>query len=147
LPDGSIVNEQKAYFSTIINEDGCEQTVETKLTVNISDWVNTWIFICEGETYALPDGRLVGEEGTYETKLTSIYGCDSIINIILGVNTPTTKENVRICKGGTYTLPDSVEVSAAGVYETIIIQPSGCMELTETTIIVDEVFQITQDKS
>jgi len=147
LPDGAVVNEQKVYFSTITNEDGCNQVVETQLNVNISDQVNTWIFICKGETYELPDGRLVGEKGTYETGLTSIYGCDSVITIVLGVNTPTTREEVHICEGGVYTLPDGLEVSTAGVYETIFTTNTGCMEVTETMVTIDDTFEIVKEES
>jgi len=147
LPDGTMVIEPDTYVTNIINPDGCTQRYITILNVNEIDLINNQVFICRGVSYELPDGRIVTEEGTYENKFTSIYGCDSIINIILGVNTQIIEKEESICSGATYTLEDGMIVSEAGTYSVEMAdETTGCITTFNTILNVNEVFQITENK-
>ncbi len=50
------------------------------------------VAICNGATYTLPNGALINSPGQYNTTLTSISGCDSIITTNLIVESPSVSE-------------------------------------------------------
>src|SRR3989339_376275 len=78
-------NTTATYILTNVN--GCDSVYALNLTINNSftDTVN--VAICEGETFALPDGTIVTTSGTYTSQFMSIFGCDSTIVTELVVNT------------------------------------------------------------
>ena len=146
LPDGAIVMEQDFYFSSVTNIDGCTQRYRTNITVNKIDLINTWVFICKGENYTLPDGRIVSDEGTYANNFTSIYGCDSIVTIILGINTPMVESEVSICIDESYVLEDGSTVAVANTYIVELTDIStGCITSYQTTLTINDVFETTQN--
>lgn len=144
LPDGRIVTEQNTYITEFIM-DGCPQRVITKLTVNFTDLINTWIFICKGESFELPDGRIVMEEGTYPSYFNTIFGCDSTVNIILDVRTPLVEDEINICIGETYTLENETIVSETGNYNFELISETGCITTYNTIVKVNEVYEVSQN--
>jgi len=146
LPDGAIVMEQDFYFSSVTNNDGCTQRYRTNITVNKIDLINTWVFICRGENYTLPDGRIVSDEGTYANNFTSIYGCDSIVTIILGINTPMVESEVSICIDESYVLEDGSTVAVADTYIVELTDiATGCITSYQTTLAINDAFETTQN--
>ncbi len=90
--------------------------------------------ICSGDPYVLPDGTNVFAAGIYNTLLTSINGCDSLITTYLELNPVyNTTVSPMICAGGNYTLPDGTIVNATGTYTTVLNTIDGC----DSTIITD----------
>lgn len=92
--------------------------------------------MCPGDSYTLPDGVIVTAEGIYNSTLTAMSGCDSIIQTALSVYPPvqTGLVDVTICPGGSYTLPDGVVATTPGVYNTILQNVNGCDSLIQTTL-------------
>ena len=73
--------------------------------------------ICDGDTYALPDGGTTGTGGIFSFTFVSAAGCDSIVTVDLTVNAVSTStEDVSICDGGSYTLPDGTIATTDGTY-------------------------------
>ncbi len=96
------------------------------------------VLINYGEVYILPDGIQVSEAGTYQTNILDEEGCIiELITTILEVCTAyeETIVDVFIYEGEMYTLPNGMQVSEAGTYETSIIDENGCIiELITTNL-------------
>ena len=99
--------------------------------------------ICDGDTYVLPDGVSVTAAGTHSSTLSSIYGCDSVVNTTLSVlPIPETSEVVYICDGDLYVLPDGVITGSAGDYTSVLTAWTGCDSLVHTTLNLYPVYAV-----
>jgi len=140
LPDGMSVFTPGSYSVTLTSTQGCDSVVTTILSVVVAFSIDNLVSICEGESYTLLDGTSITTEGTYPVILTSTQGCDSIITTILSVDEVLTSDNqVSICEGENYTLPDGVMISSAGTYPVTLTSTEGCDSIITTILSVDEV--------
>jgi len=93
---------------------GCDSTIITHITV--TPLIQTFVTasFCSGSTYVLPDGISVATGGTYQSLLTSVTGCDSLVYTTLTMDTPVTMgilplgDTLSICYG------DSIFLQAFG---------------------------------
>ena len=83
--NGFNVSEAGVYTQTLTSANGCDSIVT--LTLNVNPVFDTTInaTINAGETYA-ENGFNESEAGTYTQSLTTEFGCDSTITLILSVN-------------------------------------------------------------
>ncbi len=103
------------------------------LNTNTTSTVN--VSICQGSTYILPDGVPQNTTGTYYSHIPNTAGCDSSIVINLTVNTnPTRTENISVCTGTNYQLPDGSLQSSPGTYYSIVTNPGGCDSIITTVL-------------
>jgi hypothetical protein len=83
--------------------------------------------ICGNETYTLPNGTLVNSSGNYPVVLTATNGCDSTVITVLNVIPIfNINQNITICQGETYTLPNGTLVTTNGLYNSILESSLGC---------------------
>ena len=135
LANGTMVDVAGAYPITLTSSIGCDSVVTTNLSVNPNYDVSANVEICDGEIYTLPNGTMVDVAGAYPITLTSSIGCDSTITVNLSiVSSFNTSENVTICNGETYTLPNGSTATTAGTYFSSLSSVSGCDSLITTTI-------------
>jgi|GEM_PF-3330139 len=138
LPDGTEVSIAGNYPVTLTSTAGCDSVVTTILSLNTSLATDNPITICIGENYILPDGTEVSAAGDYPVTLTSTAGCDSVVTTILSINEVlNSNEEVTICEGEMFTLPDGSSVSTSGVYPVTIISVAGCDSIVTTTLTVN----------
>lgn len=138
LADGSIVNTTDIYTVTVPAITGCDSTVVVDLTVRPNYATNTTASICFGETYTLVNGVTVSQAGPYTAGTTSIYGCDSVVTVILTVNPVFNQTvNASICDGDDYKLPDGNVVTAQGSYTSNLQTVFGCDSIVVTNLTVN----------
>src|SRR5688572_32806076 len=97
------------------------------------------------QTCALPiywSGITINAAGTYRDTLVSSRGCDSIINLILTVNT-VLRDTTRatIC---TNQLPyrwNGININAAGTYRDTLTSSNGCDSIMRLFLTVDTVLR------
>jgi gliding motility-associated-like protein len=119
--------------------DGCPGQPQTLNILMLDYNFVQEISICAGQTYTLPDGVVVGSSGTYVSVLPSSISCDSIITTNLIVNDViVVEQDVGICAGESYTLPDGNVVSSSGVYTSGFISVSGCDSIVTTNLTVND---------
>lgn len=119
-------------------------------------------FVCNGQTYTLPNGTIVSAPGAYEVVIPAANGCDSLIqitltatNIVLGSATIT---DVTATQGGTISLSATggtppyqytwsngatgaiLTGLMAGTYTTTVRDANGCEADFMFTIKSNEVF-------
>ncbi|CAL1519206.1 gliding motility-associated C-terminal domain-containing protein [Chitinophaga sp. MM2321] len=109
------------------------------------DQVSEEKYICTGSDYTLPDGRIVNTPGDYISTLKNIHGCDSIITTKLVTVEPYNgSEEVEICTGSSYTLPDGRTISVAGTYTSTFLTWQKCDSIITTTLRVVQDYHITE---
>ncbi|MCH8317336.1 MAG: hypothetical protein IIA88_02370 [Bacteroidetes bacterium] len=101
-------------ISLIADSVGCSDSSGVIITVNPTYDTTVAAAICQGDSIQLPGGVYADTSGTYYDTLTSVNGCDSIIETILTVNPlpviSVTPDPGVICTAGT----DSVTLTASG---------------------------------
>jgi gliding motility-associated-like protein len=106
---------------------GADSTVVLNLTIYQSITINTNAIICDGQTYTLPSGTTINAAGQYIDTLTTINGCDSVIQVVLsvlGVHHDTLYGSV--CNSQPYQLPNGTLVNTPGTYDMNYTNQNGC---------------------
>ena len=102
-------------YTVTANNAGCTATTTITIVVNPPTTTLANSTICQGSTFTLPSGTIVSTAGVYADTLSTITGCDSVINTTLTVNPPPTGTiAATICQGSTYTLPSGTIITTAG---------------------------------
>ena len=137
LPNGNIVKTSGIYRDTILQANTCDSIVITNLTVNTYLQSTQTISVCLGKSYVLPSGRSVNQSGIYKDTIQNINGCDSIITTNLTITNPIPfTNNISICDGQTYTLPNGNKISTAGIYNDTIKKQNTCDSIVITNLSV-----------
>ena len=137
LPNGNIVKTSGIYRDTILQANTCDSIVITNLTVNTYLQSTQTISVCLGKSYMLPSGRNVNQTGIYKDTIQNINGCDSIITTNLTITNPIPfTNNISICDGQTYTLPNGNKISTAGIHNDTIKKQNTCDSIVITNLSV-----------
>ncbi|MEP7163526.1 MAG: gliding motility-associated C-terminal domain-containing protein [Ferruginibacter sp.] len=138
LPSGAVVNTAGVYLDTIKNQMGTCDSITYTINLSVFDvvQVDTAVHICPGNSYKLPSGVIVSNEGTYLDTLRNQASCDSIIYIIQLDIDDISYTNIidSFFTGQTYTLPSGIKVSSAGKYLSIFTNSVGCDSIVTVTL-------------
>ncbi|MDD3002186.1 MAG: hypothetical protein PHF29_10565, partial [Candidatus Riflebacteria bacterium] len=116
---------------------GCDSTVNLTLTINQPTITNITAEICQGETYAL-NGFNANTAGLHTQTLQTYKGCDSIVNLTLTINQPTTTNlTAEICQGETYSL-NGFNTSTAGLHTRNLQTTKGCDSTVNLTLTINQ---------
>jgi gliding motility-associated-like protein len=128
-----------SYPNLLTTIHGCDSTVTTTLSIYPSAPNNLSAGICNGDSMLIA-GKFRKIAGTYSDTLSSIHGCDSIINTTLSLGSFIATNNPQnICAGSSYAI-NGHNYSAAGNYQDTLIAKGGCDSIVTTTITVKAVF-------
>ena len=122
------LTEAGTHLDTVQTAEGCDSIITLNLTVApvLTGTMN--IEICQGTEFDF-NGKVLTEAGTYLDTVQTAEGCDSVITLILNLNSNTTIEIFEeICSGEIYTF-DTLEVSEAGIYQIEYKDLNGCDSL------------------
>ncbi len=131
----NIPSAEGSYLVVINAADGCVSSKAYNVRVP-PYFADQAAVICEGEEYTIENTEWV-ETGIYETTITAVDGCDSIITLDLQVD-PTTYGTLEelICEGDTFNMFD-VQATSGGMYNTILDNSNGCDSIL--TIFLEEI--------
>jgi len=126
------------YTVNYTSISGCDSNITLLLTVHPTYHDSVTAAICNGQTYTLPDGSPASTTGAYNTHLSSINSCDSLITTLLQVN-PTYNQSVTDTIYGkqTYVLPDGSTVTGGGSFITKLNTVNNCDSIISTQLIVN----------
>ncbi len=148
LPDGSSVSAGGVYTTTLTSSLGCDSVIVTTLSVNSVITSQESVAICDGDSYLLPNGQVVSTGGVYISNLLTSAGCDSIITTTLTVNPIYAfVENVSVCDGNSYMLPNGNSVSTAGTYVSMLTSVSGCDSVITTNLSLNPIYAFVENIS
>lgn len=83
FPDGSNPSNSGVFDFALQTVLGCDSNVTVDLILNPTFNIAYGAEICAGETFSMPDGTGVDNEGDYTSSLQTIAGCDSSITVQL----------------------------------------------------------------
>ncbi|MFM7768865.1 MAG: HYR domain-containing protein, partial [Bacteroidota bacterium] len=129
------------YTVTVTNASGCTGIASKSLSVNPTSSSSITVNRCPGTSYTLPNGTVVTTAGTYNTTLTNIYGCDSVVTTVLTFN-----DNIApvasgcpaaftTCNPATWTPPtftDNCSFSVSSNFQPGVTLPLGNTTVTYT---------------
>ncbi len=125
------------YFVTLTGSDGCDSTVHLRLLVAPALVTNLDQEICAGDSITI-GSSVYKTTGIYLDTLTSVNGCDSIVNLNLRVlRVPPTFLTEVICQGETYQVGGQT-FDTTGEYDVILTAANGCDSLINLTLLVLE---------
>jgi len=137
LPDGNIKTSAGVYTSILKTINGCDSIITTHLYVKPFYIDTISAFICNGETYLLPDGNSATATGLYTDTLQSVNGYDSIITIDLNVfNVYSIHIYDTICNDKPYLLPNGTGVTSSGIYICRLTSRNGCDSIITIHLVV-----------
>jgi hypothetical protein len=152
LDTGAIYNTnpltEPATFYVDAN-NGCPSTNRTAVHVDLYPAYNLTdtVVICSGDSYTFPDGSTQNNITTtviYVSNLTTVNGCDSIIETTVNVNPVYSfQETVTVCSGDSYTFPDGTtqdSINATVIHTSNLTTAEGCDSIIETTVNVNPVY-------
>ncbi|MFM7813140.1 MAG: hypothetical protein ACKO66_01345, partial [Flavobacteriales bacterium] len=146
LPDGVSVNTSGTYTVTLLNEAGCDSLITIQLAVLPQSSALVSVTICAQDSYTLPDGISVSEQGTYTSVIPNAAGCDSIITTVVQVVPVSSLTlNASICNGQSYILPDGSSVSASGTYVLEFVSGLGCDSIVTVNLNVVEIIEVEEN--
>ena len=132
-------NETQAgvYTQVLSSVMGCDSVVVLSLTTRDSYHIVREEDICQGEEFFFHDEN-VSEQGTYIKELTTIYGCDSIVELNLRVN-PHYHDTIyrRVCMGEIYN-DENFTQSQEGTYTVRYTSSKGCD--STITLVLTEIY-------
>jgi gliding motility-associated-like protein len=149
LPSGRIVSAAGLYTDTLKNGRLCDSLISNiTLAVTVATPRSTNAFICNGQSYLLPSGRMITTAGSYQDTLRNTAGCDSIVTTLQLTVYSALQSNKTafVCSGQLYTLPSGRQVSATGIYQDTIRFANGCDSL-HTTVNLTVYSKITNNIS
>ena len=123
--NGQQYTAQGDYERTFETQHGCDSVAYLHLVENPIYFYSDTITLCENMPYEW-HGRAITATGTYMDSLQSVFGCDSVYELVATVNpTFTTDITAEICEGETYSWYDQV-YNATGNYRTTLTALNGC---------------------
>lgn len=140
LPNGFPAFSSGTYTNSFSSVNGCDSTIIVNLVYHDAQTINIIDSICASDTYTLPDNSVVNTTGVYSIPYSSIYGCDSIIEVDLTV-LPEFNDTVTssICNGVPFVFPDGSSTLSTGYYPFNFTTQSGC----DSIVVFDVVYSST----
>lgn len=119
----NVCRGQSAQLQTAAS--GTSNSFQWFLNVNPVYGTNVQAEIYSGETYTI-GGNSFTQSGTYNLALTTIFGCDSLVEVNLNVLAPITGNiQARICGGNSLQF-GSQNLTQSGTYVEVFPSVSGC---------------------
>lgn len=136
-PGGKIVNTAGYYYDTLATINGCDSIIATQLLVNSNYFSQQAQSICNGSTFVSPSGKNYYIAGNYFDTLTTVNGCDSVIETALTVNqTYFSLVKDTICMGDSFILANGNVVTTQGIYQNMYQTKLGCDSLKVVQLVV-----------
>lgn len=106
--NSSFLKNEGNYTSVLSSKNGCDSTINLKLSVNQTYLLDVDTTFCEGKSIKI-GAQNYSSSGQYTIKLQNISGCDSVINLKINVlPLPNLSCNsATICQGDTAVLSPS----------------------------------------
>ncbi|KIC92704.1 hypothetical protein OI18_21540 [Flavihumibacter solisilvae] len=125
--NGETYTTAGTYERTFVSAAGCDSIATLNLVVNETLTSTTNATICTSQLPYSWNRNTYSEAGTYEVKLTSTAGCDSIATLILTVNTVlTSTTNLTFCSNQLPFNWNGTSISEAGTYQVKLTSSAGC---------------------
>jgi len=135
------IQTSMSHYSSIPSSSGCNDVIETVVSINYADSSLYVDSICPNSDYTFPDGHVeysVVAPLVYYSYLVGVLGCDSIVETNLNIfETDSLGDFANVCRYSDYTFPDGhteYNISNDFIYISSLGGVNGCDTLIYTTI-------------
>ncbi len=136
---GRELTQSGTYYQKYLSSQGCDSIYELNLTVNPTREIVQTATICQGEKYIFK-GKALTQSGIYYDSLQTMYGCDSVIKLVLTVNPSYLYEKeAEICDNKSY-LFQGRTLTQSGIYYDSLKTVKGCDSIYKLTLHVHPTF-------
>jgi gliding motility-associated-like protein len=118
------VHNAGQYVLQVTNVQGCtaQDTVEVSLLT--TDTTYSAMSLCVGATYNF-HGQFLSSAGTYQTTLSNLNGCDSLVYLTVSMEADTTILSMVICADSILAF-NGLNITNPGVYTVHLTNQNGC---------------------
>lgn len=143
---GNVYNQTDTYYEYLTTQDGCDSTFSLSLTVLPTFFYKEKAFICGGDAYEW-HGKMYTEAGVYrDTLKTASGGCDSIVELTLGIAQDYYSEEEYFTCDGSFYYWHGKELSESGVYWDSLTTKYGCDSIFRLNVLFSPIHHyITKD--
>ncbi len=119
------ITQAGTYTQTMTSTNGCDSILTVNVSILPIDSVQVTQSICEGNSL-LFNGQPLTTAGIYTETFTSVWGCDSVVELTLNV-LPSYSSTISptICEGNSFSHNGSV-YSMPGIYRDTLTSANGC---------------------
>ncbi len=137
---GQTLNVAGTYTDTLTSVAGCDSIVVLTLEVFPEFVTNETVEICESDLPYSWHGQVLESAGIYTETLTSVAGCDSIINLTLNlIPSGHSYTDIIICENELPFIWNEVEYTAPGTYDQIFDNEFGCDSIATLNLEVNPI--------
>jgi len=110
LPNGDVVSTNGEFTSVLTSDAGCDSLIVSSVVALDYIFTEVAAFACQGESYTLPNGQTVSNNGVYQSILINEVGCDSTVQVTLTFTPPVMVsiipevDSLVVCAGDTLML-------------------------------------------
>ena len=142
--NGVTFTEAGTQTTTLQTVNGCDSIVTMTLAVNPTYAVTDVQAICESELPYTWNGVSFDAAGTQTAMLQTVYGCDSVVTMILTVNpTFSVTDTKTICQSELPYTWNGVIFAAADTQNVILSTVNDCDSVVTMTLIVNPIYNMT----
>ncbi|MEX1189343.1 MAG: gliding motility-associated C-terminal domain-containing protein [Bacteroidia bacterium] len=135
LNDGTIVTEPGVYPQVFASANSCDSTVIINLQYFPAYNFELNLQLCEEDNPLDPFGQPIESSGEYLYELTSIQGCDSIVQLNISLGSGSFQsEAIEICEGDTFITIGGQRITQEGKYDEVYPNVFGCDSIVEYVI-------------
>jgi len=133
--NGQSYHSSGLYTALLTNAQGCDSLVQLNLMVNQPVAVHLTQTIC-APAIAQVGGQTFGQSGIYMVHLSGSSGCDSVVNLNLTVNQPSSLAiSDTICAPASYAF-NGFQYANSGLYTALLTNQAGCDSLVTLNLTV-----------
>lgn len=131
---GNLYNQTDTYDDYLTTSSGCDSIFSLTLTVMPTYHHTESAYICGGENF-IWNNNSYSQPGVYIDTLTSVIGgCDSVVQLTLGIaQNYYFEEEYSACEGTTYSW-HGMEISKNGIYWDSLMTIYGCDSIYKLSI-------------
>lgn len=135
LEDGTSISESGLYPTTYTSLNGCDSIAIIDLTVDPFYNINLIWQVCEADNPLDPIGNPIAASGDFVYELSSIHGCDSIINLSVNLGSGSLQDEfLGICRGESFVTPGGQLINGEGEFQDVYMDVSGCDSVINYTV-------------
>lgn len=130
------------YSVSMSNSFGCDSVVNLNLTILENDTTTLFETACNNYTWSIT-GNTYATSGSYFTTLTSINGCDSVVNLNLTINTTDSIIDSIFACNSYYWSVSNVSYFSSGIYNHVLTNSQGCDSIHNLYLTIAQGFNDT----
>lgn len=123
------------YNDTVLTSAGCDSIISLNLTINSPSSSTVVVNACDDYVWT-QNSIAYTSSGTYSDTVTNAAGCDSIVELVLTINTSSlTTEAVSACSSFVWPFNNQTYTSS-GVYSDTLPNSAGCDSIVQLTLTI-----------